>query len=364
MVKVGIVTTFHNVNYGSKLQSYALQRILSEMGFIGENISWQGKTPNPLHKRIERVLSDPHRYVARILRRSEFRKRRILFDRYQKKFINVSNMDIDQVKEEIARGKSPYLYYICGSDQIWAPNLFNEIFFLSFVKDSAKTVAYAPSIGLPEIPDNLIGRYRELINDIDSVSVREEDGALLVHNITGRNVPVVLDPTMLLTSDQWKSHMVKQQIDSPYILSYFLGNNKRHRQWVDRLSKYTGYKVVVLPFQLTDLFWGDERRFDVGPQEFLGLIDGASIVCTDSYHGVLFSVNLNKEFYAFLRFNEREKLNQNSRVLNFLDRIDMSDRIVDPSRNPEISDINWSVINEKIALHRSVSRDYLRSSLF
>lgn len=362
MKKVGIVTTFQNTNYGSKLQSYALQKKLRDLGVIGENIIWLKQTSNSMLQKLLRLAKQPSS-ILKIGVRKKYRRRQQIFQEYLEDNLNVSGYTVEQIKELENLNNSPYSYYICGSDQIWAPNLFNEYLFLSFITDRSKKISYAPSIGLTKIPEKLKEQYKNLINGIGSLSIREADGASFISDITGREATVVLDPTLLLTRDEWVEQAAQTNINTPYILCYFLGGNNEHRQWVEELSKKTGYQIIVLPFAPRDFYWGHKRVFEAGPKEFLGLINSAEIVCTDSYHGMLFSLNLNKEFYSFLRFKENEKLNQNSRILNFMEKLGIVNRIVDLNEQNHYTDINWAVINSKLELERKNSITFLENAL-
>lgn len=362
MEKVGIITVYQNTNYGSILQSFALQRKLKDLGYHGENLKYHLRTPPTKRNKLRNIVRNPS-LLARLFYRARYHSREDMFAEFLRTAINVSSYTVEHILEGNEEAIQTYHKYICGSDQIWAPNQFNEIFFLSFVPKTDRRIAYAPSIGLPEIPRELIGQYCKLVNAIDHISVRENKGAELIKEITGRDVEVVVDPTLLLTKDEWSEHAKSKRLDDPYILCYFLGSNVEHRSWVERLSNKTGYKIVVLPFATKDFYWGDERLFEVGPREYLSLIENAKAVCTDSYHGMLFSINFNKEFYAFLRFEENDELNQNSRVFNLLDRLDLSDRIVDPNSDDEYGRIAWELVNSTVKDERNRSVEYLKRSL-
>lgn len=362
MKKVGIVTVFKNTNYGSKLQSFALQKKLNDLGYQGENLSYQLGNPINRKNKLLQIIKNPSFFI-RMPFRGKYKKRSKMFQTFQNNHINISNYAVEDIVEKNESIEQKYHKFICGSDQIWAPNQFSEYFFLSFVSDKSKKIAYAPSIGLPRIPDDLVDKYRKLINDIPSLSIREKDGAEIIKEITGREVPVVVDPTLLLNGDEWRNLAIKYKEKSPYILCYFLGSNKEHRKWVENLSERTGYDIIVLPFATRDFYWGEKKIFEAGPSEFLGLVDGAEIVCTDSYHGMLFSLNMNTEFYSFLRFKEGEKLNQNSRVLNFMEKLNLQNRIVDLNDRNQYEEINWLEVNSKIDKERNASIEFLEKSL-
>lgn len=362
MKRIGIITVFKNVNYGSKLQSFALQKKLKDLGYHGENLSYQLERSANKRSRLLSLINKPT-LLLKIPYRRKYHRRYEIFKSFLNNNINISEFSVENILDGENDIEQKYHKFICGSDQIWAPNQFSEYFFLSFVSDKSKKMAYAPSIGLPEIPDDLVDKYRKLINDIPSLSIREKDGAEIIKEITGREVPVVVDPTLLLNGDEWRNLAIKYKEKSPYILCYFLGSNKEHRKWVENLSERTGYDIIVLPFATRDFYWGDKKIFEAGPSEFLGLVDGAEIVCTDSYHGMLFSLNMNTEFYSFLRFKEGEKLNQNSRVLNFLTKLDLKNRIVDLNKRNQYENINWIEVNSKIDKERVKSIEFLEKTL-
>lgn len=379
-MKVGIVTVYKNVNYGSKLQSYALQYTLRKIGVdIAENLlvhkdsQSQLDTNNAILKYCNlllRVFKNPCLVYNRFFNRSvykEIKNRSNIFSLYLKEYISESKHSPLEIEKRLNNGIQDYSYFICGSDQIWAPNQFNEAYFLSFVKDKKIKISYATSIGLPVIPDNLIPEYKRLISNIGHISIREQDGADIVKKITGLDVPVVLDPTLLLTRDEWLEHSSEFQIDGDYILCLFLGENKQYRRWVERFNKKQNYKIITLPMKSIDYKFGDNQYFNVGPKEFISLLANASVVCTDSYHGMLFSINFNKNFYGFLRFEENHPLNQNSRVINFLSSLNLTDRIINNenilANNDNSLSINWKEVNDLIEKKRDFSIDFLKRSL-
>jgi len=363
--RVAIVTVYKNANYGSKLQSFALQRTVASLGYYPENLAvFPGN--NKKRSRIRRMLRNPLSsidFMRKYIHRNKIRARSSLFDSYLAQFINESNCSTREVENLIRNGSDPYYKYICGSDQIWAPNQFCSDFFLGFVSNKDSKIAYAPSIGLPRIPSELQDSYRQLISNIKFVSIREEDGARLVYELTKKEIEVVLDPTLLLSGIEWRMHSLEPDLDHPYILCYFLGYDREYRKWVEELGRRTGFQLVVLPFNTKDYTWGDHRIFKAGPREFLGLIDKANYVCTDSYHGVLLSLNLEKEFFPFLRFRHNDPLNQNSRVLNFLSRIDLAERIVDPHKSVDYGQIDWERVRRTIRDERRKSIAFLQRAL-
>lgn len=365
-MKVGIVTVYRNINYGSVLQSYALQSILRSLGVQPENVL----VYRDLESRSFRWYLSQFKQMLLGLLPSSYSKRTTnllskKFKQFRSEFIIEGRYSPSQISKRIANNRNDYDAFICGSDQIWAPNQFKDIYFLSFVKDDVLKVSYATSIGLPMIPEHLKEVYKCLINRLDSVSMRESEGADLVAYVTGRkNISVVLDPTLLLNRLKWKEISRSHIIPDKYILCLFLGNDMEQRKWCLKLSEKTGCKIVTLPLRTWDYTFGDYQYFDAGPQEFLYLVENSEYVCTDSFHGMAFSINYNKLFYAFLRFSDNDPLCQNSRVHHLLNLFDLKERLVTNYHAPiNENDINWGSVNDEMNRLRDVSLDFLKNAL-
>jgi len=357
--KVGIITNYANTNYGSILQSYALQQALKSLGIRCENIQWSvNKKPSLLY----RTARAGYRIIADSL--SAPRRRVERFKQFRQKYIQESKKSYSSI-EELAVTNTIYDAFICGSDQIWAPNQFHERYYLGFAGDDKLKIAYAPSIGLPKIPETLAPRMADLIKRIDHLSIREEEGARIVKSLTGRNAEVVLDPTLLLNKNEWLKVAADMPQRKKYILCYFLGENNRHRKAAESWSKKTGLPLVVLPFRDIDFKWGNIRIADAGPDIFLSLVDGAQWILTDSYHGMIFSIIMNKPFSVFMRFTEDHPLCQNSRIKHLLNRLGLMNRIV----TGDTIDVNYDdmpdykMINEIISKERTTSICYLKNAL-
>lgn len=359
--KVGIITNYINHNYGSVLQSCALQNVLKNMGVIGENIQW--------HSNKERNCSKLYR-IARLGYHTlsyplSARRRRIDgFRRFRQHYIQESIKNYTSCNDRTSLNDI-YDAFICGSDQIWAPNQFQDRYYLEFASDSKRKIAYAPSIGLPFIPEKLKPKMADLLKRIDYLSIREKAGAEVVKQLTGRDAKVVLDPTMLLDRQEWLSRASGKVPSGDYTLCYFLGDNSSHRRAAEIWKRKTGWRLIVLPFRDLDYKWGDLQIGSAGPARFLSLVDGARWILTDSYHGMIFSILMNKSFSAFLRFTKNHPLCQNSRIEHLLGLLELSRQIVDPltieSHVP--NPINYEHANANIALMRRQSTQYLENAL-
>ncbi|MBN2513668.1 MAG: polysaccharide pyruvyl transferase family protein [Sedimentisphaerales bacterium] len=360
MTKVGIISYYKTINYGSVLQAYALQTTIRKMGYGCEHIRYS--SGRSLAFRLFAAIRRPQKALNVILSRRTTRG--LLYREFIDQYI-VESKHLYRSLNELESANNSYETFVCGSDQIWAPNQFNERYYLGFVKEKNKKIAYAPSIGLPAIPDALKSRMASLINDIGFLSVREKDGAQLIRELTGIDVPVVLDPTLLLTTEEWLNISKTPNFNEPYILCHFLGKSPKHRELAKCYARATGLKTVVLPFSKCDYSWGDITLTDAGPREYLGLVHNANIIFTDSYHGMLFSLNLNRPFNVFMRFSESHVLCQNSRIVNILDKFNLWKRLVkeDVLEIEQEDDIDYHDINSMLDDERKCSIEYLRDSL-
>ncbi len=195
--------------------------------------------------------------------------------------------------------------YICGSDQIWNPYYkkgYNDPgYFLNFVPKGKKRIAYAPSFGCDDIPLEAQKNLKYYLDQFDAVSVREQEGADIIEKYADMKVPVVADPTFLLTREEWKS-IAKIPANTPdkYILCYRFMKNEEMTECMNYLSKTLHLPIITLPLSRVALSDPYKKQFEAGPEEFIGLIQNATLICTDSFHATAFSLIMNKPFYTFL----------------------------------------------------------------
>ena len=228
MNKIGIVTITDGTNYGNRLQNYGLQRTLEKLNYDAETIinnsAWDeidkiGLLKIKVKSIIKCFLYPKRSFVER--------KRKYKFKEFNKKFIKFSRFQVSNKLEKINSNINlEYDYFCCGSDQIWNPS-FREnakANFLQFTNKN-KRIAYAPSIAVNAIPQDRMEEYKKYFEEIEKISIREDAGARIIKELTGKNVPVLLDPTMLLNDCEWDEliEKPKQLKKQKYILNYFLG---------------------------------------------------------------------------------------------------------------------------------------------
>lgn len=387
MKKTAIVSCYFQHNYGSMLQAYATQMVLDKLGYENETIDISGfdgeiKKAKILYFIKASLTSDilitkigrAKDAVVRKLKKNNYTRnveaRDEAFRRFKKEHFEMS--PAYKSKKKLSDNCSRYKAVLVGSDQLWLPgNIAADYYTLNFVPDEINTVAYATSFGQSSLPKDTTKLAKVFLSKIKHISVREESGARIVNNITGRTVPVVCDPTLLFDGKDW---MIIQEeapiIEGEYIFVYFLGNNLLHREFVTRLKKETNLKVVCLPhideYVEADEACSDIRLYDVDPGQFLNLIRNAKYVCTDSFHCSAFSIQYEKNFFTFRRFSNTSRQSTNSRLETLFNMTGIEDRLIVGNENiKKILTIktDYSLVRERLRKNIEESYKYLTAAL-
>ena len=304
--RIGVIT-FHNYdNYGAILQSYALQKKLRELGTYPEIIDYSCQ-----------YISNPFRLI--------------------------------NLKE---KGLFNYIYgaigHICYIPRRRKCNQFRK--HMKYSEKGKKKCSYAASIGEHIPPEQFRNDYSRLLNDFDEILVREDYGADIVNELTGKKPEVVCDPTLLLTADEWNKLLKEPKIRGKYILVYQLGINPEIVNFARRLKKETGYRIVYIPFPLVGLL-KCRCEITVGPAEWMGLFKNAEYVISDSFHGVVFSLLFNRKFFA-----KADGHHKNRRVEQLLKLVNLSDRTMNDVSDEQLTEeIDFTYANEQIANFRNFS---------
>lgn len=288
------------------------------------------------------------RYMFDVIREYNFKK-------FNDRYIN-SAFDY-KIKKDL---NNRYDYFIAGSDQIWNPYwLKNSTEFLQFA-DRNKRIAYAASFGVSEIKPDKVEMVRRGLNGIDYISVREQAGAKIVKDLTGKDVPVLVDPTLLLTAEEWERVMERPSWyrDEKYILVYFLS------KLPDKIKKDIQNLAEKYKLKIVDLM--DKENIDYycfPPSEFLYLIKNCSLMYTDSFHGTVFSI-LNKR--PFVTFSREGGMNMDSRIDTLLSMFNLQNRKISKENNYEIAnpmEIEYPDIEAILNRERQRSKEFLCKAL-
>lgn len=363
--KAAIVTWCYDngkTNYGQILQCYAMQTMVRRLGYetkviryrerrIDEKESLDEKSEEyvNLYELCYRLEKMEARANVRIFRFVKFIKENICLSRQC------------YTKEDVERECEDVDILICGSDQIWNPLWFKDIHALNFGRPDQKRIAYAASGVFIESPENeliyrKLGKYLECF---DLVTVREKVSIDILKKYTTKQITDVVDPTLLLSQDDWNQVAARRTMEEPYIFCYCLGKIRGHKILLKRIMKKYGVRKILCiapEGQRHDGEVEDEGYFqyirDAGPGEFLALIRDAKAVCTDSFHGVAMSIVYQKQFYIFRRAMQEIRYRANmERQDNLLEKLG----IVEKRAILCINDIEASreVVYERIQIKRN-----------
>lgn len=340
MKKVGLIT-YYGDNYGGVLQAYALQKLVMANGFNCELISNEFLGYRSGMKKMKAKLAN---LISAISNPSQYLKKRKTYQQYAaqnaekaKRFRAFRQEHLQVFRtgyaayEDYLKNPPRYDVYLCGSDQIWNPNLYcdNGFYFAGFAPESALKIAYASSIGVSYVNKQQAAFMAPLLNRLDVISTREEKGADIINTISEKNATVVLDPTLLLEADDWAKVAAPRMIAEPYVFCYLFGERDYVETVKQHVREMTGMKVVSIPFVPRELNSVDEKIFDAGPAEFISLIQNASMVLTDSFHATAFSINLKTPFISLCRFAQSDRKGMNDRLVTTLNLVGLQDRLVD-----------------------------------
>ena len=378
---IGLVTCFWVKNYGSALQSYATQNILDKLNMENETINYSVAN-EPLLRRLNIILHKlryPSVRKAKIdkyinkkeLHKSEEYEKGVkdriqAFDSFIKDHIRFSEQIKD--RKHLEEQSLKYSTIIVGSDQLWLPeNIEEDYYTLTWVPKGIKKVSYATSFGVSTIPSMIRKKTREFLMEMDGISVRELSGVNIVKEISGKNAEIVLDPTLLLTRKEWDNlDKRNRMIEEKYIFCYFMAKGQKKRKFAENLKEKTGYKIIVLKhldeFIPEDENFGDYAPYDIGPIEIINLIKYAEYVCTDSFHGTVFSIINHKDFFTFSRYEKEVQESTNTRLVSLLKLLGLENRM----NNDEIMNAtitNYDDVDRKLLKLRENSLTYLKDAI-
>jgi hypothetical protein len=364
--KIGIITYYRNGSYGAALQAFALQSYLKQAGYESKLIRYTRQWPPPLtifEFFCSRSLSSVYNKFISLLHR-----------RFTDKFAD--NFIIETTcfhsKEALQHGLPEMNVFVCGSDQIWNPwvyeqsGYFDDCYFLSFVPNACAKISYAASFGRSELPAEYADSIKPLLNRFDYISVRESSG---VHLLADMDIDAeqVLDPSFL---PEKKSFQALAKIKGKYgkeILVFILGSDRSiYLPVCKRLADVSGLRCDIISPCIRDIFKNWVNPCFPTVTQWLGMFIKTPFVFTDSFHGTVFSIIFNKPFILLLRAGGRK--GKNSRLTSLLKFLDLEDRIIDRYDYDKIDElykkeINWDFVNNKVNSEKEKSRSFLKKAL-
>lgn len=364
MKRIGIITYHRSQNYGAQLQAYATRTALEKMGHWAEVIDCNriGQIDKLFHWNFSSLKGFLGALRNNALSLVSEKKRRRLFAAFSEQKIGLS--EPCHSRRELEARCAEYDAVITGSDQVWHPQICegNTAFFLDLPLRPEQKIAYAPSFGVPDYTEEDAQRYMPLINDIAHLSVREEAGQALIRRRLNREAPLVLDPTMLLTREDWDT--IARPAPYRRYLLYFtiLDEPPGTDALVRRIAAERGLHIVRIGRVKDIIKRGFINARANGPQEFLGLVRDADFVLTSSFHGSVFSILFEKEFLCVLNNN-----NRNSRLETLAEQMGLTNRLVRNVNSFEHKEAcpmpDYAAVRMRLEQKRAESLNFLHHAL-
>ncbi len=362
-MKIGILTFHCAHNYGAVLQCYATQEFLRSKGYDVEVINYRPQFLLDPYK-----LFDRRRVISKNLMLSlKFLivECLLFLNRYKRfrgfeKFIH----NRLQIGNAVSRDSLPSDCdaYIIGSDQVWNSRItrgFDPIYFADFPfeKGNKKFISYAASMESKTLTLEQVDFYAKSIKNFDFLSVREIQLQQLLQPLTSKKISQVLDPTLMVPTHLWDNLSSDKSNVGKYVVVYQVRVNPNTMRIAEYIANQIGAKVKVLVAWLQyKAVEGTDQT--ATPEDFLDAIRNAACVVTTSFHGTAFAVIFNRPFYT-IRLND----GSDSRSESLLGTLNLEERVVEVNASPIFSDIDYSLVNQKLEQLRSESQEYLLNSL-
>jgi hypothetical protein len=363
--RIGIITFHAAHNYGAILQAYSLQQVIKSFGINNKIIDFrtQEQIDFTSYKTRRNGLKSTIKNLLLYKYRNEYRTRSEKLEFFINHQLDLTERFSSEI--ELPDCANRFDAFITGSDQVWNTLKkadYSPAYFLSFVPDNLKKIAYAVSIGNAS-KDDLIDS-KKYIDKFDVLSFRESRGLAVINELIEKKAELVLDPTLLTETNIYLDliKIVKKKF-TDYIFYYSLdGYDKRDNnvEILLTLSRKLEKKIYALTPEWPKRVQGIENVIDVGIEEFLSLIYYADVVCTNSFHGTALSIALNKEFYVLEKFNPKD--DRKSTLLNALNITDCMINSVQELSELHCN-IDYTIINERLLSLKTKSLSFLKSSI-
>lgn len=355
---VATITYHRSDNFGSVLQAYALGEALRKLGYDQYIIDYRKPEVAKLY-RIMKPLDSPYNVATdcyHLLHYGALKRRKKRYEQFRQKWLRLS--PAYESKEALMAAPPAADAYVVGSDQVWHTGIvdFDDSYLLDFVKEGKK-IAYAASGIKQNTSEESVAHLRRLTADFDEIAVREN----VARQRLGDRASVRIDPVLLLEKEDWTRLCAAPQRKKPYMFCYFAGMvSQEFEQFTRKKAEELGLERVLLMPQWRNLFRPGVNCYDAGPEEFVSLLAGASLVCTDSFHGTAFSVLLNRPFIV----GQAEPFTDD-RIATFLGAVGLTEREIDPADPvvPELLQVDFTSANQALQELRRRDGQWLQETI-
>lgn len=365
IMKIAVITRHAITNYGSLLQAFATQVTIEKLGYeceivnyIRKDESYKNHEKTLLKRKTEWNRNPIKKLVYLLLRQPESCLAGKKFEREQNKYLKLSKLYVSQ--SELMDDRPYADVYMTGSDQVWGPTedgSYDSSYCLSFVPDSVKKIAYAASFGHTDMTEELCSYYKKWLRRYEHIAVRE-DSALNFLNTIDIEAQQVIDPTLLLTREEWEKY-VGEKIEKKYVLVYQLHNDKRLGEYAQKVAKEKGLPLLRVSASLHQITRPGKFIWCPSIKNFLSYVKNAECMITDSFHGTAFAINFNTPFVEVLPNN-----NTGTRNMSILRLTGLSNRIL---KNDDVdlamTTIDFSETNRILEKKREESLEILKHML-
>lgn len=356
--KVAVVTITNGpCNYGNMLQNYAVVKTIEKLKIEVETL-YNIEDASYLVSKKHKIKN----YLYKYAKIGDYlnAERELNFFEFGTKYLNYSKPCLDSLNSNII---NRYEYFIAGSDQVWNPKFSGKMshwkyLLLGFAPEH-KRVAYAPSIGVSEIPKDYERSFKDEVSKFKALSIREDKGKEIIKELVHKDAKVLIDPTMMLSKNEWEKVMKKPKkvnTDEKYILTYFLGGRT---QRIDAdLQSYQNNLNAKCYHML------DKNQKDVyvsGPAEFIYMIKNAELILTDSFHACVFAFLFKKPFLVYSRQGQEQEMM--SRIDTLLTKFNINRKFVDSGINNELLEANYENGYEILDRERKKAIEFLKEAL-
>jgi hypothetical protein len=367
-MRINVITRHAPGNYGSLLQSIATQKIFKKLKYdckIIDYVPEEETGARVAFTQIKGKINEKNNAIKKminiLLREPEYLIMHHKFLKMRRKYLNMTKhfKNHMELKENFANSKE---IFITGSDQVWGPisnGKLDMAYFLDFVPDNAIRIAFASSFGKANFDRIIIDKIKDRLSKYNAITVRE-DKAVEIINKMGLEAKQVLDPTLLITSEEWSKYIIETKKNKKYILVYQIHNNRNLDMYAKKYAKKTGLPLVRVSPLLHQTIRGGKFIWLPEIGEFLGLIKNAECLITDSFHGTAFAINFNTQFVEVLPNTGTSSRNQSMLKLTGLEN-----RIVNNLEDFSFIDkkICFLEVNKIIEKNREESLNYLETIL-
>lgn len=355
-MKIGILTFYVANNYGALLQAFASKYYLQSLGhevYIIDHLKRKKFSIQYFTKDLP-LIANLKYCISQLLKSPFIKHRNTIFTQFINKYLAPYTGKWETYDND-------FDCFCVGSDQIWNPiysNKYIPVFFCQFPGAyDKKCIAYSASMGINYIPQELRSDLKKYLKIFSAISVREESTQKLVQPLVNIPVETTMDPTFLLTKEQWLKLLPgkKKNNQSQYIVVFEVRHSDLTNNLAKLISRKYNYKILTISSNIN--FRNKETYKTLNPSDFINTIANAKFVITTSFHGTVFSLICRVPFYSI------ETYARDTRIKDLLYSCEAENRMINKIPEKINDQLDWNRISERLNILIDRSKNYLNKSL-